>query len=223
MSNLATLQQLLGYQFKALSLLEAALTHRSFGSRNNERLEFLGDAMLGAIIAEALFQRFSDAQEGKLTRMRARLVRGETLAVIAHELEFEQQLIVGSGELKTGGRKRSSIRADALEAVLGAVYLDSDFPTLKRVVLALFDTRLNAVKPDIDKDAKTKLQEALQRRGLPLPDYLIVSESGKTHDLSFEVQCVLKEPDCFFNATGKSRRVAEQRAAKLALEALEWQ
>ncbi len=220
MSNLTALQQSLSYQFNDLDLLKAALTHRSVGRHNNERLEFLGDAMLGTIIAEALFQRFPDAQEGKLTRMRARLVRGETLAVIAHELEFEQLLIVGAGERKTGGRKRSSIRADALEAVLGAVYLDSDFASVKKVVLALFESRLDTVKPTIEKDAKTKLQEALQRQGLPLPDYLIVSQSGKAHDLNFEVQCVLKEPDRYFNATGKSRRVAEQLAAKLALDAL---
>ncbi len=220
MAGLDSLQRQFGYHFKEIDLLESALTHRSFAGQNNERLEFLGDAVLGVVIAKALYERFDDAQEGELTRMRARLVRGETLAVIAHELEFEKHLIVGAGELKTGGRKRDSIRSDAFEAVLGAIYLDSDFNTVRDVILSLYDNRLSTVKPDIDKDAKTQLQEAQQSAGLPLPEYAIVSKTGKPHDLCFEVECTLQEPKRVFLATGKSRRVAEQLAAKYALASL---
>jgi ribonuclease-3 len=220
MSAIDSLKKKIGYHFNDSSLLETALTHRSFGAKNNERLEFLGDAVLGAVIARALFERFTDAKEGELTRMRARLVRGETLAVIAHELEFEKYLIVGAGELKAGGRQRSSIRADAFEAVMGGIYLDDGFETVSNVILALFEERLSSVQPDIDKDSKTQLQEALQQKGLPLPEYAIISKSGKPHDLSFEVQCKLSEPDRSFVAKAKSRRAAEQQAAKDALEAL---
>lgn len=219
-SNIAALQQQLAYQFKDGRLLKAALTHRSCGRHNNERLEFLGDAVLGTVIARALYENFNTAKEGELTRMRARLVRGETLATIAHELALEQHLLISTGELKSGGRQRSSIRADALEAILGGIYLDSDFATVSRVILALFATRLRTLQPDIDKDAKTRLQEAMQQLNLPLPRYEIISQFGKLHDLSFTVQCTLNEPEQSFIAIGKSRRAAEQQAATNALKTL---
>ncbi len=220
MAGLKPLEQYLGYQFSQPSLLQTALTHSSAGSDNNERLEFLGDAMLGAIIAKALYDQFPQAREGELTRMRARLVRGETLAELAHEIDLEAHLVLGAGELRTGGRKRTSIRADALEAVFGAIYLDSNFDRLRDVVLALYAQRLKTVEPSIDKDPKTQLQELLQQRGLNLPKYSIVAESGQAHNLDFEVQCELREPAYTFTAVGKSRRIAEQMAAQQALAAL---
>jgi ribonuclease-3 len=211
--DLAPLQARINYQFNDQTYLKTALTHRSAHHINNERLEFLGDAVLGQVIAKALFERFPDAREGKLTRMRAKLVRGDTLSEIAQEIEVPSYLILGEGELKAGGRQRRSIRADALEALFGAICLDSEFSDARQVILSLFQSRLAEANPDIEKDPKTLLQEALQKRGKVLPEYRILSKTGRAHDLDFVVQCRLIDMDLSETARGKSRRSAEQAAA----------
>lgn len=212
------LQKQINYTFNDITLLKVALTHRSTCSNNNERYEFLGDAILGMIIANALFKQFPDAREGKLTRMRAKLVRGETLAEIARELDIQTHLILGEGELKAGGRRRKSIQADAMEAIIGAVFLDSNFDTVKEFILRLYQTRLENTNADIEKDPKTLLQEAVQKKGNALPVYKIISKSGKAHDLNFNIECHLPDLDLIETAVGKSRRSAEQIAASKLLE-----
>ncbi len=216
--GLVKLQARLGFQFKELALLQTALTHRSAHHNNNERLEFLGDAVLGQVIARALYERFPDAREGKLTRMRAKLVRGVTLSEIADEIGVQAFLILGEGELKAGGRQRRSIRADALEAIFGAICLDSDFYEVRRVILSLFQSRLAEANPDIEKDPKTLLQEAVQKRGKALPEYRILSKSGQAHDLDFVVECRVSDLNLIETAKGKSRRSAEQTAAEKVLQ-----
>ncbi|MCP4010968.1 MAG: ribonuclease III [Proteobacteria bacterium] len=216
-TGLRKLQARLGYLFDDSRYLEMALTHRSAHKNNNERLEFLGDAVLGLVIARALFERFPDAREGKLTRMRARLVRGDTLSEIAEEIEVQTHLILGEGELKAGGRQRSSIRADALEAIFGAIYLDADSQKVREVILKLYESRLAEANPDIEKDPKTLLQEAVQKQGKALPEYQILSKSGQAHDLEFMVECRLRDMDIAETAKGKSRRNAEQTAAQRML------
>jgi ribonuclease-3 len=212
----------LGYQFRSPGLLRQALTHRSVGSRNNERLEFLGDALLSCVIADALFRQFPDASEGDLSRMRAHLVKGETLAELAQELALGDHLLLGPGELKSGGFRRNSILAGAMEAVLGAVYCDSGFSDVQTLILTLFKTRLdNASIDNLSKDPKTRLQEFLQGRRLALPEYTVVSVEGKDHNQLFRVNCSvtgLAEP---VSGSGRSRRRAEQDAAARMLEQLE--
>ena len=212
----------LDYQFLAPELLCQALTHRSVGNRNNERLEFLGDSLLNCIIADALFRRFPAASEGDLSRMRAHLVKGETLAELAQELDLGDFLLLGPGELKSGGFRRTSILAGAMEAVFGAVYCDSGFPAVQTMVLSLYRTRLeNADTNSLHKDPKTRLQEYLQGRRLALPEYTIVSVEGKDHKQLFRVNCmvpVLADPVA---GSGRSRRRAEQDAAARAMEQLE--
>ncbi|MEP5763050.1 MAG: ribonuclease III [Halieaceae bacterium] len=215
------LQQELGYEFTDPALLELALTHRSCGSTNNERLEFLGDSILNHCVAEALFQQFTNATEGELSRMRAALVKGETLAEVARELALGDALRLGSGELKSGGQRRDSILADTLEAIIGAVLLDADVSAARDLVLRLFDARLAAVSPQAaPKDAKTSLQEYLQGRGLPLPDYQLAAVAGEDHRQQFTVVCSLSKPVLQRDATGHSRRKAEQAAAAAVLEVL---
>lgn len=216
--DLGKLQARLGFTFKDLTHLKMALTHRSAHHNNNERLEFLGDAVLGQVIARALFERFPDAREGKLTRMRAKLVRGVTLSEIAGEIEVQEFLTLGEGELKAGGRQRRSIRADALEAIFGAICLDAGFREVRKVILNLFESRLAEANPDIEKDPKTLLQEAVQKQGRALPEYRILSKSGQAHDLDFVVECRLKELGLVETAKGKSRRSAEQTAAEKMLQ-----
>lgn len=220
--SLDTLCRDLGYHFRDGQLLEMALTHRSVGSRNNERLEFLGDAVLSFVISAELYQRFDAINEGTLSRLRASLVKGDTLARIAHELRLGDYLNLGSGELKSGGYRRASILADALEAILGAVYLDSDIERTRQLILALYEERIDAVQPAANlKDPKTRLQEYLQARRLPLPTYSVVATEGEAHEQTFTVTCAvegLPEPTV---ATAASRRKAEQAAAELALRALE--
>jgi len=216
-ADLDRLQARLAYQFNDTAFLTTALTHRSAHHNNNERLEFLGDAVLGQVIARALYERFPGAREGKLTRMRAKLVRGDTLSDIAEEIEVQANLILGEGELKAGGRQRSSIRADALEAVFGAICLDADFQDARRVILSLYKTRLSEANPNIEKDPKTLLQEAVQKQGKALPEYQILSKSGQAHDLNFVVECRLKDLGLSETARGKSRRSAEQSAAEKIL------
>lgn len=210
------------YRFVDEKLLSAALTHRSSGEPNNERFEFLGDGLLDFLIAEMLFERFPSSPEGELTRLRADLVRQDSLCAIAGEIGLGGFLALGEGELKSGGRKRPSILADALEAVIAAVYLDGGFLAAKNLVRRLFDARIAKLDPARDgKDAKTRLQEFLQGKHLELPKYRIVSVGGEAHEQTFEVNCEFRVGD--FRQTsgrGRSRRAAEQQAAEAALKEL---
>lgn len=216
------LQQALGYHFTEPALLEQALTHRSRGPRNNERLEFLGDSILNHFIAEQLYHRFPDASEGDLSHMRAALVRGEVLAVMARELDLGEAVLLGQGERKSGGRRRDSILADAFEAVIGAMLLDGGYDVARARVASWFAERLEAINPQAtEKDAKTSLQEYLQGRGLPLPEYALVEVEGADHCQQFTVECRLDEPGISQTGSGSSRRRAEQAAAGAVLEVLD--
>ncbi len=218
----ATLQAALGYQFRDESLLAQAMTHRSAGSRNNERLEFLGDALLNFVVAQALFEQFPAEDEGRMSRMRASLVKKDTLAAVGRDLELGRMLVLGSGELKSGGHRRSSILADAVEATIGAVLLDGGVEAGTRLIRALWQTRLDRVDPDAElKDPKTRLQEYLQRRGRALPVYQVVSETGADHNKQFTVECVVGDVAAVGVATASSRRKAEQAAAEQVLESME--
>lgn len=211
----------IAHRFADPALRQRALTHRSASGKHNERLEFLGDGLVNLIVAEALYQRFPRADEGWLTRARAGLVREETLAGIARELALGEQLHLGPGELKSGGFRRDSILADALEALIAAIHLDAGFETCREVVLGWFDSRLQA--PSVlgdEKDAKTRLQEWLQARGLPLPEYVLLDTRGDEHDKIFDVVCRLADPVMQASGDGSSRRQAEQRAARALLERL---
>lgn len=206
------------YRFKTANLLEEALTHRSKGAVNNERLEFLGDAILGFVVAEILFARFPGEPEGVLTRFRASLVKKETLAEMARSYQLGDYLRLGPGELKSGGFRRDSILADAMEAIIGAIYLDSNMLTARDFVLHSLGNRFEHLQ--VQKDPKTQLQEFLQARRRPLPEYSVTATHGTAHDQQFAVQCVvdgLSEPAC---GVGNSRRKAEQTAAQQALESL---
>ncbi|MBX9608619.1 MAG: ribonuclease III [Gammaproteobacteria bacterium] len=217
----ARVHRALGYEFRDATLLWHALTHRSFGTPHNERLEFLGDALLGMVVAEYLFNRFPEADEGRLTRTRATLVNRESLAELARDLELGEHLRLGEGELKSGGWRRDSILANALEALLGAIYLDGGMDACRDTVLRVLEPRLAAIDPTTStKDAKTALQEYLQGRRLSLPEYTTMDISGPSHAQLFTVSCtvgVLPEPVI---ASGPSRRKAEQAAARAALTAL---
>ena len=212
----------LDYRFKQAELLQRALSHRSVGSENNERLEFLGDSILSYVISVELFQRFPKVDEGGLSRLRASMVKGDTLAILARELSLGDYLLLGPGELKSGGFRRSSILADAFEALLGAIYMDSDIATIQRVILHLFNERLSAVNPDTAlKDPKTRLQEFLQSRQFPLPSYEVTNIAGKAHAQTFTVSCQIEGLEETVVADGSSRRKAEQTAAQLILEKLD--
>lgn len=216
------LQQALGYTFSRSDLLRQALTHRSYGALNNERLEFLGDSVLNCSVARALYDAFPDLPEGSLSRLRANLVRQETLAEIALVLRLGDSLRLGEGELKSGGFRRPSILADALESLLGAVFLDAGFDEAQRVVRRLFDPLVAQIDPKASgKDPKTRLQEILQSRRLPLPEYRLVGTEGEAHDQSFIVECLLAKPVLSTRGTGKSRRAAEQEAARQACAELQ--
>ncbi|MGB5605979.1 MAG: ribonuclease III [Gammaproteobacteria bacterium] len=218
------LLKILGYEFKDLSLLQQALTHRSAGSRNNERLEFLGDAMLGCVIAGELYRLYPRAREGELSRLRASLVRGESLKKIARDLDIGQYLYLGPGERRSGGHARNSILSDAVEALFGAIYLDAGFDACKKCILALFSGRLDDLpEGGLLKDPKTRLQEYLQSRRLPLPEYTVTDVNGEAHNQSFTVQCLVDEAANVgpTQGQGKSRRKAEQTAAELMLQQLD--
>lgn len=213
------LERELGYRFRDEQLLALALTHRSAGSRHNERLEYLGDAALSLLVAEALYQRVPDAPEGHLSRLRASLVRRSSLAEMARELGFPKMLRLGPGELKSGGFRRDSILADALEAVLGAIYLDGGLDALRAVVLRLYGGRLASLPSHEQlKDPKTLLQERLQSRGLPLPLYRVDGVEGEDHRQHFTVSCIVEGAAGEVIGTGGSRRAAEQDAASRMLE-----
>lgn len=222
MSDYDRLCRELGHVFSQPQLLQQALTHRSAASINNERLEFMGDAILSFVVSTELYQRFADIDEGRLSRLRATLVKGETLAEIARGLALGDYLVLGSGELKSGGFRRDSILADALEAVIGAVYLDSDIATTRDLVLRLLAPRLEQLHPAMAlKDPKTRLQETLQSRALPLPEYTVLKMTGKSHCQSFTVGCKVAALDMYATAEGSSRRKAEQHAAEKILGQLD--
>lgn len=211
----------LGHHFSDETLLDQALTHRSVGSLNNERLEFLGDAVLNHVIAAELYRRFPALDEGQLSRLRASLVKGETLAALAAELHLGDHLLLGTGETRTGGMQRRSILAGALEAVIGAVYIDAGFAQAEASVRRVFGERIANVDPAAArKDAKTCLQEYLQSRGLPLPVYQVLEVKGPAHAQQFAVDCVIESLAERFSGSGSNRRNAEQAAASRALEFL---
>ncbi|MBK5072088.1 ribonuclease III [Budviciaceae bacterium CWB-B4] len=215
------LQRKLGYTFQQQSLLQQALTHRSASSKHNERLEFLGDSILSFVIADALYQRFPRVDEGDMSRMRATLVRGNTLAEMGREFDLGECLRLGPGELKSGGFRRESILADTVEALIGAVYLDSDIHRVQQLILAWYQTRLDEISPgDKQKDPKTRLQEFLQGRHLPLPSYLVTQVKGEAHDQEFTIHCQVSGIDDAIIGIGSSRRKAEQAAAEQALKHL---
>jgi ribonuclease-3 len=221
MTSHASLEQALGYQFRDASLLERALTHRSHSAQHNERLEFLGDSVLNFVVASLLFKRFSKIDEGDLSRVRASLVKQASLAEIAQRLALSQHLRLGEGELKSGGFRRPSILADALEAVFGAVFLDSGFDAVQQVIAGQYMPMLAGIDPKtLGKDAKTLLQEILQGRKYELPVYRVVATHGAAHNQMFEVECAIPALEITVSAPGASRRAAEQSAATLALAAL---
>ncbi|HCU85383.1 MULTISPECIES: ribonuclease III [unclassified Methylophilus] len=222
MNAFPVLQTRISYSFTQPALLQQALTHRSFSATNNERLEFLGDSVLNFIIAHQLFNLFPNLPEGDLSRLRAKLVREASLAEIAADLHLGDALKLGEGELKSAGWRRPSILADALEAIVGAVYLDGGFEAAQQVVALLYRDKLQTIDPKaIDKDAKSQLQEYLQSKKMDLPEYQVVSIEGEAHAQSFTVQCFIKKLKLTTTGVGTSRRVAEQQAAKLAMDEIQ--
>ena len=221
MTDLRALLTQLDYQFNDESLLDEALSHRSYGARNYERLEFLGDGFLNFIIAGELYLRRADEDEGALSRLRASLVRESTLAEIARELSLGDYLNMGVGELRSGGFRRDSILSDVVESIIGAVYLDAGFETAKSLVLRLYRNRIDTLPKSAElKDPKTRLQELLQGRALARPDYEVVDTSGKSHEMRFTVCCTLPELSLTVRASDTSRRKAEQAAATLMLDSV---
>jgi ribonuclease-3 len=219
--NLDDLQSRLGYRFKDISHLESALTHRSMGPLHNERLEFLGDSIVNFVVAEALFRRYPEAREGKLTRMRASLVRGQSLSQLARRLQLGETIRLGSGERKSGGRRRDSILADAMEAVIGAVFLDGGMAACQSCIITWLESELAAVNPNqVDKDPKTALQEWMQREKRNLPVYRVLEVLGPAHQQTFRVQVQVEGLEQYPIGTGASRREAEQAAAADALSQL---
>ncbi len=210
----------IGHTFAQPTLLAQALTHRSAGAPHNERLEFLGDSLVNLFVAEALYARWPQADEGALTRTRAELVRESALAPIARTLDLGPRLTLGPGEMKCGGHRRDSILADALEALVAAIYLDAGFEVCRSVVLPWFESAMAALPPPhkVGKDAKTRLQEWLQARQNPLPVYTLLEETGEEHARRFRVSCSLAQPPIDSQGGGHSRRAAEQVAAEAALE-----
>ena len=219
--NLERIQQRIGYRFQQPDLLAQALTHRSHSTPHNERLEFLGDSVLGCVIADELCRRFNRLEEGVLTRLRASLVRQESLHQVAQALELGDCLRLGEGELKSGAYTRPSILADALEAIFGAVFMDGGYEPARALIVRLYAGALDQLDPRAPgKDPKTRLQEWLQSRRMALPQYAITATQGAAHNQSFEVECAI--PDLSVRATGSgaSRRAAEQAAAQGVYELL---
>ena len=218
------LESALAHGFTQAGLLRTALTHRSYGSPNNERLEFLGDGLLNCVVADLLCARFADLSEGDLSRLRANLVRQDTLHTLAEKLAIGQYLLLGEGERRSGGQQRPSILADALEAIFGAVYLDAGFAAVHQLIARLYAPLIDAIdlRRDI-KDAKTRLQEYLQGRRLPLPIYTVLDTHGEAHAQEFEVACDVARLGVRTVGRGTSRRLAEQQAAELALQSIETQ
>jgi ribonuclease-3 len=220
-SPIQNLERKLGYEFQNKELLDLALTHRSANSQHNERLEFLGDSILSFVIADDLYHRFPKSNEGDMSRMRATLVKGNTLAELGREFELGDYLKLGPGELKSGGFRRDSILADAVEAIIGSIYLDSDIEFVRRIILQWYDVRLNSIQPGVSqKDPKTRLQEHLQGRRNPLPVYTVTNIKGEAHNQEFTVSCEVAGIQVPVIGKGTSRRKAEQAAAEQALERL---
>ncbi len=220
--DIELLQKRLGHTFGNAALLQQALTHRSHSSLHNERLEFLGDSVLNCVVASLLFDKYSKIDEGDLSRLRANLVKQQSLYEIAQRLELSQFLRLGEGELKSGGFRRPSILADTLEALFGAIFLDSGFDAARDVIRAMYVPILQTVDPKtLGKDAKTLLQEYLQGKKIPLPQYNVVATHGAAHNQEFEVECLVPKLEIQVFGTGGSRRAGEQAAAKLALEAVQ--
>lgn len=220
-SDVAALEQVLGWRFRDQGLLALALTHSSQSqSRNNERLEFLGDSVLGFLVSSELFRRFPDASEGELTRARSRLVREATLAQLARRLGLGEHIRLGPGSLKSGDLRRDSVQADALEAVLGAVYMDGGLEAAAACLWRWYDGMLDDFRSlaQVEKDAKTQLQEWLQARGQALPAYRVIDERGPDHARVFRVSCAVAAPALAVEAEGASRRIAEQKAAAALLQ-----
>ena len=210
----------LGYQFQDHGLLTLALTHRSCGSNNNERLEFLGDSILNFVVGEALFEKFSGIREGQLSRLRSMLVKGETLAEVAREFNLSDNVILGDGERKSGGNRRDSILADTVEALIGAIHIDGGFEQAKARVLDWYATRLNEIQIESPKDPKTQLQEVLQSRKQPLPEYAVVQLTGEAHSQEFTVECRISLVATPVFAKASNRRAAEKIAAQEMLKLL---
>jgi ribonuclease-3 len=216
------LQDRLGHTFKEAALLQQALTHRSHSGLHNERLEFLGDSILNCVVASLLFDRYSKIDEGDLSRLRANLVKQQSLYEIAQRLDLPQFLRLGEGELKSGGFRRPSILADTLEALFGAIFLDAGFDKARDVIRSLYIPILDTVDPKtLGKDAKTLLQEFLQSKKIALPQYNVVATHGAAHNQEFEIECLVPKLEIQVFGTGGSRRAGEQAAAKLALEAVQ--
>ena len=215
------IEKILNYHFNDNSLLELALTHRSFQGKNNERLEFLGDSILNFIIAELLFQKFTLLPEGDLSRLRSQLVKSATLSEIGILLNLGDYLILGEGELKSSGWRRPSILADSVEAIIGAIFIDGGITAASDLILGWFKDRINAINPDnIQKDSKSVLQELLQGKKIALPDYNIVSIEGEAHCQHFRVSCSIPKLGLSIEGNGSSRKIAEQSAAEDMLEKL---
>jgi ribonuclease-3 len=216
--NLAKLEQQLGHTFTNKNLLSLALTHRSYHKTNNERLEYLGDAILGFVIAEALYHKFPEQSEGDLTRLRASLVKGETLAKLAKEIELGEFIILGTGEMKSGGWRRQSILSNTLEALIGAIHIDAGISASSGFISRIYEEMLETLSPsDINKDPKTKLQEFLQARNEKLPVYKVIDEQGEAHKREFKVECFIDYLEDKIIAEGRSKRSAEQSAAEKVL------
>ena len=217
--NADALQRSIGYHFQNAELLRRALTHRSFGASHNERLEFLGDSVVNFIITQTLYQKFPELPEGELSRLRANLVSEPALAALAEQIDLGPVLLLGEGELKSGGGRRPSILADALEAVLGAVFIEGGFGAAQQSVLQVFKLPLETIHPaTAGKDAKTLLQELLQGKHLPLPLYTVTAIQGESHEQRFEVECSVAPLNIRCSGAGTSRRRAEQEAARRAYE-----
>jgi len=220
------LEKNLDYHFKNPDLLVQAISHRSSGNNHYERLEFLGDSILGFVIAAELYQKFPKATEGQMTRLRSSLVKGKTLAILSRKLSIGDFLLLGSGELKSGGYRRDSILADAFEAIVGGIYLDAGIEACRNCLMRWYEELLSAADPDeMTKDPKTLLQEHMQSLKLDLPEYKTVAITGEDHKQQFEVMCKCEgnnnHPACSATATGTSRRQAEKLAAKIVLEKMQ--
>ncbi len=213
------LSDLFKYQFNDVSLLELALSHRSYQHNNNERLEFLGDSILNFTIAESLYQKFKTLPEGDLSRLRASLVKAESLAEVAKSIKLGDFILLGEGELKSAGWRRPSILADTFEAIIGAIYLDGGFEEARKFILNFFQTQIESIDPKrIVKDAKTTLQELLQSRKLMIPEYKVIKIEGEAHNQVFFVQCEISQLRLQTEGSGTSRKLAEQEAAMVAIE-----
>lgn len=220
MKSVRKLQTILHYHFKNEDLLQTAITHRSFSkNKNNERLEFLGDSVLGLVISGYIFKRLTSSSEGELSRVRASLVKEEALAKVARDINLGDFLLLGSGELKSGGYRRASILSDALEAIFGAIYLDAGFSQCKKTILFLYEDYLVTLPSSADlKDPKTSLQEYLQGKKIDLPVYQVIKTEGKSHDQIFTVECLISGLNIIAQGKGSSRKKAEQMAASSALK-----